>query len=104
MQMIRARAAFGQEPVVVAASGNESKTQVNPNFKIAASLPAAAEGVVSMGALQRAGDLFEVAPFPNILPEVSGPGVGIVSTCLGAACGRPARRAWLVRMSRVWRR
>ena len=77
MQMIKARAAFGPEPVVIAASGNESKTQVNPDFKIAASLPAAAEGVVSVGALQRAGDLFEVAPFSNILPEVSG-GSGVV--------------------------
>ena len=36
-----------------------------------------------MGALQRTGDLFEVAPFSNILPEVSGPGVGIVSARLG---------------------
>lgn len=83
MQMIRARGAFGHEPVVIAASGNESKTQVNPDYKIAASLPAAAEGVVSVGALQRAGNLFEVAPFSNILPEVSGPGVGIVSARLG---------------------
>lgn len=32
-----------------------------------------------MGALQRANGLFEVAPFSNIFPEVSAPGVGIVS-------------------------
>jgi subtilisin family serine protease len=83
MQMIKARAAFGHEPVVVAASGNESKTQQNPDYKIAASLPAAAEGVISVGALQRAGDLFEVAPFSNILPEVSAPGVDIVSARVG---------------------
>jgi subtilisin family serine protease len=38
MQMIKARAAFGLEPVVIAASGNESKTDLNPDFKIAASL------------------------------------------------------------------
>jgi Subtilase family len=79
MQMMKAKAAFGQEPVVVAASGNESKTDVNPDYKIAASLPAAAEGVISVGALQRANGLFEVAPFSNIFPEVSAPGVGIVS-------------------------
>jgi subtilisin family serine protease len=79
MQMIKARAAFGPEPVVIAASGNESKTDVNPDFKIAASLPAAAEGVISVGALQRSGPLFEVAPFSNIFPEVSAPGVGIIS-------------------------
>ncbi len=68
MQMIKARGAFGHEPVVIAASGNESKTQVNPDYKIAASLPAAAEGVISVGALQRARDLFEVAP-REILPR-----------------------------------
>lgn len=79
MQMIKARAAFGLEPVVVAASGNESKTDVNPDYKIAASLPAAAEGVISVGALKRNGGVFEVAPFSNIFPEVSAPGVGIVS-------------------------
>jgi subtilisin family serine protease len=83
MQMIKARAAFGHEPVVVAASGNESKAQVNPDYKIAASLPAAAEGVISVGALQRAGDRFEVAPFSNILPEVSAPGVDIISARVG---------------------
>ncbi|HEY7664297.1 MAG TPA: S8 family serine peptidase [Xanthobacteraceae bacterium] len=79
MQLIKARSAFGFEPVVVAASGNESKAQVNPDYKIAASLPAAAEGVISVGALQRKGDLYEVAPFSNIFPEVSAPGVDIVS-------------------------
>jgi subtilisin family serine protease len=79
MQMIKARGAFGHEPVVVAASGNESKTQINPDYKIAASLPAAAEGVISVGALQRTKNLYEVAPFSNIFPEVSAPGVGIVS-------------------------
>ncbi len=79
MQMVKARAAFGLEPVVVAASGNESQMQINPDYKIAASLPAAAEGVISVGALQRNEDRFEVAPFSNIFPEVSAPGVNIVS-------------------------
>jgi subtilisin family serine protease len=79
MQMIKARAAFGFEPVVIAASGNESKMQINPDYKIAASLPAAAEGVISVGALQRKENLFEVAPFSNIFPEVSAPGVNILS-------------------------
>jgi subtilisin family serine protease len=79
MQMIKARGAFGHEPVVIAATGNESKAHINPNYKIAASLPAAAEGVISVGALQRTKDLFEVAPFSNIFPEVSAPGVGIIS-------------------------
>jgi subtilisin family serine protease len=79
MQMIKARSALRFEPVVIAASGNESKPQIRPDYKIAASLPAAAEGVISVGALQRKGDLYEVAPFSNIYPEVSAPGVDIVS-------------------------
>ena len=41
--------------------------------------PAAAEGVISVGALQRSGALFEVAPFSNVFPEVTAPGVDIVS-------------------------
>ena len=82
MQMIRAKGAFGPEPVVIAASGNESQMQINPDYKIAASLPAAAEGVISVGALQPKGDLFEVAPFSNIFPEVTAPGVDIVSAKL----------------------
>jgi subtilase family protein len=49
MQMVNARAAFGLEPVIIAASGNESKMQINPDYKIAASLPAAAQGVISVG-------------------------------------------------------
>jgi subtilisin family serine protease len=66
----------------VAASGNESKTNVDPDFKIAASLPDAAEGVISVGALRRAGALFEVAPFSNVYPQLSAPSVGIVSAAL----------------------
>lgn len=79
MQLIKARSSFGIEPVVVAASGNESKMDVNPDYKIAASLPAAAEGVISVGALQRKKNLLEVAPFSNIFPEIAAPGVDILS-------------------------
>ncbi|QQZ28034.1 S8 family serine peptidase [Thiothrix subterranea] len=83
MGMIRARAAFGNDAVVVAAAGNESRRQMNPNFEIAASLPAAAEGVISVGALQQAGNQLQVAGFSNTLPQISAPGVGIVSAKAG---------------------
>jgi subtilisin family serine protease len=83
MQMMRARGALKHEPVVVAAAGNESKVDENPEFKIAASLPAAAEGVISVGALQPEGELFTVAPFSNIYPQVSAPGVAILSARAG---------------------
>ena len=83
MALIRARAAFGHSAVVVAAAGNESDRGTNPDFEIAASLPAAAEGVVSVAALQQAGAQFDVAPFSNTLAQISAPGVAIVSAKVG---------------------
>lgn len=86
MQMVRASAAWGHEPVVIAAAGNESKTDERPDYKIAASLPAAAEGVISVSALRPSSGsagLFEVAPFSNIYPQVSAPGVKILSAKQG---------------------
>jgi subtilisin family serine protease len=53
MQMIMARAAFGEGTVVVAAAGNESRRDERPEFEIATSLPAAAQDVISVGALGR---------------------------------------------------
>ena len=60
--MIRAMAAFKSGTVIVAAAGNESKTNVN-GLQIAASLPAAAEGVVSVGALQQVSGTYGIAYF-----------------------------------------
>jgi hypothetical protein len=79
MDMVRAREAFGYSAVVVAASGNESRRQVNKNYAIAASLPATATGVVSVGAASRSGRKYDIAPFSNIFPVVSTPGVDITS-------------------------
>ena len=50
MGILRASQAFGPGTVVIAAAGNESE---RPSYEIAASLPAAAEGVVSVAALER---------------------------------------------------
>jgi subtilisin family serine protease len=84
MDMVRLREAFGHSAVVVAASGNESRRQVNKNYVIAASLPAAATGVVSVGAAsQSAGRKYDIAPFSNIFPVVSAPGVDITSAKMG---------------------
>ncbi len=77
MQMVKARAAFGDTSVVVAATGNESN---RPTFVINASLPAAADGVVSVAALgQGAGGKFDIAKFSNTMAQVAAPGVSIVS-------------------------
>lgn len=83
MQMIRAIAAFRSGTVIVAAAGNESKTNVNPDYKIAASLPAAAEGVISVGALQQFSGRYGIAYFSNTFPVVAAPGVDILSVRVG---------------------
>jgi subtilisin family serine protease len=66
--------------VIVAAAGNESRRQVDPRFEIAASLPAAAEGVISVGALRLvSGGKLGIADFSNTFPQISAPGFGILS-------------------------
>jgi subtilisin family serine protease len=77
--LIRARAAFGQPTVIVAAAGNESQRDVNPDFEIAVSPPAVSEGVISVAALGQSPAGFVVAPFSNTGANVSGPGVAIIS-------------------------
>ena len=83
MQMGRSREAFGGGALLVAASGNESRRQENPDYEIAASLPAAAEGVVSVGALGASADGLQVAPFSNTFCQISGPGVDVLSARSG---------------------
>jgi subtilisin family serine protease len=83
MQMTKAMAAFKPGSVIVAAAGNESKTNIKPDYKIGASLPAAAEGVVSVGALQQANGNYGIAFFSNTFPQVAAPGVNILSVKVG---------------------
>ncbi|WP_417603884.1 S8 family peptidase [Primorskyibacter flagellatus] len=83
MSMIRRQADFNGGTVVVAAAGNESRRQISPDFEVSVSVPAAAEGVVSVGALGQSGSGLTVAPFSNTNPVVSAPGVGIVSARSG---------------------
>ncbi|MEY9136499.1 subtilisin family serine protease [Bradyrhizobium diazoefficiens] len=80
-QMIEAKGAFGDTAVVVAATGNES---VRPTFTVAASLPAASRGIISVAALGRnlAGK-FEVAKFSNTMSQLAAPGVDILSAKAG---------------------
>ncbi len=83
MTLVRAREAFGAGTVVVAAAGNESHREQDPDYEIAASLPAAAEGVVSVAALGQEGSTLSIAPFSNTFPQVSAPGVAIKSVQVG---------------------
>jgi subtilisin family serine protease len=79
--LIRAHAAFGHPTLVVAAAGNESE---RPDFVIAVSPPAVADGFISVAALGQAPDAkFSVATFSNTGANIAGPGVGIVSAAAG---------------------
>lgn len=83
MDLIRARAAFGPGCVIVAAAGNESRRDENPEYEIATSLPAAAAGVLSAGALARSPAGYAIAPYSNAGPKLCAPGSGIKSAALG---------------------
>lgn len=80
MSLLRANEKFGGTPLVVAAAGNESRRKTNPDFRIAASLPAAAEGVISVAAIGSDG---AIADFSNYMAMVSAPGVDITSAWPG---------------------
>jgi subtilisin family serine protease len=83
MQMVRSREAFGVGTVLVAAAGNESHREQDPDHEIAVGLPAAAEGIVSVGAVQQTDDGLRIADFSNTLPQISAPGVKVVSAKAG---------------------
>lgn len=77
--LVRTQGDFGQPCLIVAAAGNESQLDVNPQFAIAVSPPAVAEGIVSVAAVARGPKGFTIAPFSNVGARVSGPGVGVLS-------------------------
>ncbi|MBX6276973.1 S8 family peptidase [Pseudomonas aeruginosa] len=83
MAMFKAQAAFNASPLVIAAAGNESRRSVNRDYKIAASLPAAADGVISVGAVGVSGPLYGIADFSNSFPHISAPGVDVLSAWPG---------------------
>lgn len=81
--MIEARAAFNGGTVVVAASGNESKRNIRPDYEVSTSLPAATPGVISVGAIGESASGYQIAPFSNTNPTLTGPGVNVVSAQAG---------------------
>lgn len=78
--VLAARALVEQGAIVVAASGNESN---RPAFDIAVAPPAAATGIIAIGALGQSAGGLRVAPFSNTQVDVSAPGVGVVSAKAG---------------------
>jgi subtilisin family serine protease len=83
MDMIRSRRAVEPGTIVVAAAGNESRRNIDPEYEIGASLPAAAEDVVSVGALEQSGAGLSIAYFSNTFPQIAAPGVNILSAEAG---------------------
>jgi subtilisin family serine protease len=81
--LVAARAAFTGPCLMVAAAGNESKRSKDPDFVIAVSPPAAADGMVSVAALGPDAAGFSIASFSNYGARVSGPGVDVLSARAG---------------------
>ena len=71
--------------LLIAAAGNDSKRGLTegPDQLIDVSMPAATENVISVGALDKTATGFAVAPFSNVNPILSAPGVGIVGAKVG---------------------
>lgn len=79
---------FGRGAVICAASGNESNRKAvqgsQATYVIDAAPPATADGILSVGALSSSEDgKFEIASFSNTNPDLSGPGVDVISAAPG---------------------
>jgi hypothetical protein len=73
MNELRARRKEGFDPLVVAASGNESG---RPAFVVEKASPAEADSVIAVGAVDAA---LAIARFSNTNPTFVGPGVNVIS-------------------------
>jgi subtilisin family serine protease len=78
---------FGRGAVIVAASGNESHREASPGsdetYVLDAAPPATADGILSVGALSKQEGEYGIAPFSNANPDLSGPGVDVISAAVG---------------------
>ena len=81
--LVQARASFTGPCLLVAAAGNESRRDEDPDYVIAVSLPAAADGMISVAAVGPDPDGFTIASFSNYGARLSGPGVDIQSAQAG---------------------
>jgi subtilisin family serine protease len=81
-RVVASQGAFGQSAIIVAASGNESN---RPKYEIAVSPPAAATGIVAVGALNKSNKGYTVAEFSNNQVNIAAPGVNIISAKAGTS-------------------
>ncbi|MFW2542678.1 S8 family serine peptidase [Primorskyibacter sp. 2E107] len=70
-------------PLILGAVGNDSLRTISPDFVTGPASPAAARGVLTVGAIGPSSTGYVQAPFSNIGPLLVAPGVGIVSACPG---------------------
>ena len=85
-ESIKSRVATGRGALLVAASGNESRRNQDLRYTVAVAPPAAADGFVSVGAVQQTGNAdapFAVASFSNTGCLVAAPGSSILSARVG---------------------
>jgi subtilisin family serine protease len=75
--LVAAQSQMFSKCIIVAAAGNES---ARPDYEIITAPPAAADGILSVGAIDRKS---RVAPFSNAMPDVAAPGVDIRSAAAG---------------------
>jgi subtilisin family serine protease len=80
---VAAQEAFATSTLLVAAAGNESRRDENPEFQISVSPPAVVEGFVSVAAVGQDPKGYVVAPFSNVGARIAAPGVNIKSAQLG---------------------
>ena len=97
---IAAQSAFRQATLLVAAAGNESRRELNPDFEIAAGPPAVADGIISVAGVAPSPQGFTVASFSNVGARVSGPVWLCTLQDLVADLSRRAARA---RRHSTWR-
>ncbi len=74
---------FSHKTLIVAASGNDSRRDLNPRFEVDESPPASANGILSVGAVGRSGNKLDIADFSNNGVDVAAPGVDVISARAG---------------------
>ncbi|MCJ9669452.1 MULTISPECIES: S8 family serine peptidase [unclassified Neorhizobium] len=79
MGSIEATGPSARGPLVIAAAGNDSMRDQDPRFRLSASLPSSASGVISVAALRKAAGGLEIAEFSNGRAVICAPGGDILS-------------------------
>lgn len=84
--LVRAAGHITSGALLLAAAGNASHREEKPPYDLRVEPPAAAEGIVSVGALEQTGNPaspIKVAAFSNSGPSLAAPGVDILSAKAG---------------------